>query len=96
MIFDVKTNGGTFLSKSKGGRELITALSWKNDNELATCGLKHMTFWTVSNKTLNSRRGNFWKQANTILLSVEYNGEECLTGSYDGHLQVWNNGGMIN
>ena len=53
MIFDVKTNGGTFLSKSKGGRELITAINWKNDNELASCGLKHMAFWTVSNKTLN-------------------------------------------
>ena len=31
LVIDVKTLGGTFLSKAKGGRELITAVSWKND-----------------------------------------------------------------
>ena len=31
---DVKTLGGTFLSKAQGGRELITAVSWKNDQFL--------------------------------------------------------------
>lgn len=47
VVFDIKTLGGTFLSKTRGGRELITAINWKNENEFATCGLKHMAFWTV-------------------------------------------------
>ena len=53
-------------------------------------GPKHFKQWTVQNKQMTSKKGQFGTTANNLLRCVAWNGNTCLTGAADGSLHTWN------
>lgn len=86
-VFDIEA--GAMLCIDKGDTARIVDVRFKNDTEFVTVGPKHFKYWTFQNKQVTSKKGQFGN-ANNILRCVTFNGNTCLTGAADGHLQTWN------
>lgn len=80
------------LGNAKVDPAQVFAAAWKDENEFATCGMKHMKVFTMNGANLNGKKGSYLqKVGNVALTCVAYvlNGV-CLTGAQDGGLIKWN------
>lgn len=51
-------------------------------------GPKHYKYWSVANKVLKGKRGQFG-EGNNSLKCCAFNGDTVLVGAADGSLQLW-------
>jgi len=90
-IYDMKT--GLLESFSKGGNILIAGIVFKDETNFATCGVRHMKFWTIG-KTLKSKNA-VWGKANRDHNSVlcvavnTYDSNSYLGGNAKGCLVIY-------
>lgn len=57
-VFDITAkshNGGVLLCIDKGGSDIIQQLTWRNDTEFATAGVKHFNVWSLLNTNLKGK-----------------------------------------
>lgn len=82
------------LTTSKVDKAKVTAVAWKSETQFVTIGPKHIKFWSLSGRNLNSKRGVFGQQSKQEpLVSVTYaysNNQYCVTGSKSGNIYLWN------
>jgi WD40 repeat protein len=79
---------GALIGIEKGDTAPIIALKFKNDSEFVSVGPKHYKYWSVQNKVLKGKRGQFG-DGNNSLKCVTFNGENAIVGAADGSLQTW-------
>ena len=66
-------------------------VSWKNETEFATCGAKHVKFFSLQGANLNGKKGIYGKLGITPIYVIKFlfKGSVCLSGSAKGQLLVW-------
>lgn len=94
-IFDVKVPNGALLAVSASGKEIISDICFRNENEFAEVGPNHLRFWGFANKSLSSKSSQIPNSVSKILVCVKYNSDDCIIGDSLGNLQVWKEGVMI-
>lgn len=61
------------------------------NGEIVTCGVKHVTFWTLEGKKLTSKRGLFGRvgpQTHSLGIAFTARGD-AVTGTQKGDLYLW-------
>lgn len=79
------------LTTVKVDKAKVTALSYKNDTEFMTCGLKHVKFYTVNGKNVKALRGTLEtsQQSESFICGV-YAGNLAVCGTHTGNLIPFN------
>lgn len=80
---------GVCLALVNGGKAQIVDLCFRDDGSLATAGVRHLRFWTLS-KGLSSKNA-LWGKAATDknVACVAFHDQLALTGSAKGRLLIW-------
>ncbi|CAK72848.1 unnamed protein product (macronuclear) [Paramecium tetraurelia] len=98
-IFEISAKssqlGGTLLIKDQIGKDTVTDIKWKNDNEFVTCGLNHLKFWKLGHGGITSLNGQPQAPQSFKYLCAAVNNDDYLLGAIDGSLQVFQAGKMI-
>jgi WD40 repeat protein len=86
---------GLLLATSKVDGAKVTACGFKGDSssEFFTCGLKHIKFYTMQGKNINSKRGQVPKplQSEVFLAGTyAFGGAVCVCGTHNGNLLPFN------
>lgn len=67
----------------------ITACEFKSETEFATCGVKHVKFWTVNGYNLTSERGIVDPFKPLVSATFAFPKKNFVTGTIDGILNIW-------
>jgi microtubule-associated protein-like 6 len=79
------------LGSAKVDPAKVFAAEWKNNNEFATVGLKHVKFFTLNGSNLTGKKGTFKSVPSTAICCCHwaFGGEKFLTGTPKGVLLAW-------
>lgn len=80
------------LSKSAVDPDKVLDASWKDESEFATCGVKHVKFFTLNGINLTMSRGLYGAAGSvtpTICCKYAFNDKVLLTGGPSGDLHIW-------
>jgi WD40 repeat protein len=78
------------ISSTPGGASKILDICFKSDTEFATVGIKHFSYWNISNDTIIGEEGLFRETDNKIGLVI-YHDNYFITGSSTGEIALWEN-----
>ena len=83
---------GAMLCNSKVDPDKVFDAVWKDETEFATCGMKHVKFFTIQGKNLQANKGLYGQIGATATISCQYvlGGKVFLTGTPKGDLLQWN------
>lgn len=78
------------MASAKVDPDKVFGAAWKNENEFATSGVKHVKVWTLNGSTLNGQKGAYASVAGMVAMtSCNYIGNNLVTGAQDGGLIKW-------
>lgn len=79
------------LCKSAVDPDKVLDACWKDETEFATCGIKHVKFFTLNGINLTMSRGLYGQAGATPTICCKYafTDKVMLTGSPTGELQIW-------
>ncbi|XP_028827800.1 echinoderm microtubule-associated protein-like 6 isoform X1 [Denticeps clupeoides] len=84
---------GRVLATATGHSDRIFDISWDPflSHRLASCGVKHIKFWTLCGNALTPKRGIFGKTGDlqTILCLATAKDEVTYSGALNGDIYVW-------
>ncbi|CAK8677759.1 unnamed protein product [Clavelina lepadiformis] len=84
---------GRMVATAKGHTDRVFDVSWDpaSEQRLATCGVKHIKFWSLCGNTLTGKRGVFGKTGDmqTILCVACSEDQLTYTGTFNGDIYVW-------
>eukprot|EP00163_Fabomonas_tropica_P034258 TRINITY_DN93_c0_g1_i1.p1 TRINITY_DN93_c0_g1~~TRINITY_DN93_c0_g1_i1.p1 ORF type:complete len:2052 (-),score=797.91 TRINITY_DN93_c0_g1_i1:729-6884(-) len=84
---------GVKLAHAKGHSDKIVGIEWSpfDESQLATCGVKHISFWNHIGNTLKKSKGKFGKKAKVqTILSIAYSPDGFVyTGTTGGDIFKW-------
>ncbi|XP_048842779.1 echinoderm microtubule-associated protein-like 6 isoform X2 [Brienomyrus brachyistius] len=84
---------GRVLASATGHVDRIFDISWSPDQQsrLASCGVKHIKFWSLCGNALTPKRGVFGKMGDlqTILCLACAKDEVTFSGALNGDIYVW-------
>lgn len=64
-------------------------VAWQDDNRFATCGLKHIKFWTLEGRNLKYTKGKLSELGNVGVASIVFFQNFWVTGLVTGKLACW-------
>lgn len=81
----------------KGGREIIRDLDWQSETTFTSVGVKHCTFWTLSETTLKGKKASPIPPK-LILTCADFNcastSKEVVCAGNDGHIYLASSGSL--
>ncbi|XP_007440803.2 echinoderm microtubule-associated protein-like 6, partial [Python bivittatus] len=84
---------GKLLASATGHSDRIFDISWDpyQPNRVASCGVKHIKFWTLCGNALTAKRGIFGKTGDlqTILCLSCAKDDVTFSGALNGDIYVW-------
>ncbi|XP_013391678.1 echinoderm microtubule-associated protein-like 6 [Lingula anatina] len=84
---------GKIIATTRGHTDRVLDIQFNpnKENELVTCGVKHIKFWTLSGNSLTSKKGVFGKVGEIQTMLCLAFGPEDITysGSMSGDIYVW-------
>jgi echinoderm microtubule-associated protein-like 6 len=91
---------GKMIASVAGHNERVFDISYSGD-QVITCGVKHIRFWTLLGNTLQPTEGQFGKSEVQTLLCIGHfpkgetrtgggdDADLCFTGSISGDIYIW-------
>ena len=78
------TGMGQVLCKVKGGRDVMIALAFNNEDEFASVGAKHYKYWKISGGSCAGTKGD--QELKMVLNCCEFIDGSCIVGTSEGSL----------
>ncbi|CAM9343527.1 unnamed protein product, partial [Hapterophycus canaliculatus] len=93
-------NNGLLRATAKSGRRKALSVAWNvAGTRLVTCGLRHVSFWTLTEggRNLSHCRGVFGAKGRkqTLPCCMFAGNDTAVVGTGDGHLYVFENGATV-
>ena len=76
---------------AKIGTDKLYDADWQDKNSFVTIGSKHIKFWIIKLNSATSMNGVWGESEAEPLVSCQYAGNTCFTGSAFGNIIPWNN-----
>ncbi|KRW98348.1 WD40-repeat-containing domain [Pseudocohnilembus persalinus] len=88
--------GGCLISDTQGGRDIMTELQMKNENQFVTVGPKHFKVWTQKGEgkkqDLVPQKGRWGKNQcsdKLTTVSINFGNQDIVCGAMDGTVQIF-------
>lgn len=80
------------VANGKGDREKLLSMTWNpTEDQIVMTGLKNVVFLTFEKGVIKSRKGTGWgKIKRKSILCSAFNGNNLITGMFNGKLVSWN------
>jgi len=83
-------DSGSMVANSKGHQNKVHAICFKTEMDIVTAGVKHVKFWTMSERKVSGKNGLFKPKGKIqTVLAVAALGANTVTGQKDGSLYLW-------
>ena len=83
-------DSGSMVANSKGHQNKVQAICFKTEMDIVTAGVKHVKFWTMSERKISGKNGLFKPKGKIqTVLAVAALGANTVTGQKDGSLYLW-------
>eukprot|EP00163_Fabomonas_tropica_P029151 TRINITY_DN615_c0_g1_i1.p1 TRINITY_DN615_c0_g1~~TRINITY_DN615_c0_g1_i1.p1 ORF type:complete len:1806 (-),score=610.31 TRINITY_DN615_c0_g1_i1:143-5560(-) len=94
-----KWQKGVAVDEVRGGLDKIFDIEFNpyDEEQMVTCGVKHISFWKVSGNTLKKQKGVFGKICRPqTVLAVAFTKDHCIAGASDGDVLFFEGNKCVN